>query len=344
MDFLSKLHMNLTKHGFSPGHTNTHLHPLSSFTKEEGSSWHVVLVIDMSSISFEDFISINGRYTRFYSGLSEKKRPTNIYITNILVIKEDNPRIESFVQGLSPFSKESINNIYWCINLSTGNILLNKNNPTEILNLRKILQDSYQNKITSISDIGAVAKNAPLTLSVIIVNILVFIIVFLNGGINNLNLLRFGALFPYLVFEHGQVWRIFTAMFLHGNFPHLFMNMFSLYILGRIIERFLNKSAFITIFMVSGITASLFSLYLSRTLSVGASGAIFGMSGAIAVMAKMSRKTLDGLHFNTLLIFITINLLSGFMMDNVDNWGHIGGLAGGIIAGFIICRNRKYKK
>ena len=340
MDFLSQLHAGLTSHGFTPGHMNNH--PLSSFTKEEGSSWHVILIVDMSAISFEDFINLNGRYTRFYNRLSENRKPPNIYITNILVTKKENQRVSSFIQGLEPFSKESINNIYWSINLETGNLILNKNNPTEILNLRKIIQDSYQNRITGIIDtsVGTAAKTAPLTLLVIAVNILVFMIVISNGGITSANLLRFGALFPDLVFSYGQIWRIFTAAFLHANIAHLLMNMFSLYIFGRIVERFYNKQAFVIIFMVSGLFGSLFSLYLSRTLSVGASGAIFGMAGAVAILAKMSKSSLDGLNFSTMLIFISINLSSGFLLENVDNWGHIGGLIGGVISGYILCKRK----
>ena len=346
MNFLSQLHTRLIKNGFSPAHTNNPAHPLASFTKEEGSAWYVVLAVDLSAISFDDFISLNDRYTRFYTGLPANKKPQHIYIINTLITNQENQQVSAFIQGLAPFSKENVNNIYWALDLSTGHLLMNKNNPTQILNLRDILQDSYQNKISGLidPDISSATKNAPLTLAIMTVNVLIYLIVLLTGGSTPTNLLRLGALFPYLVFQHAQIWRIFTATFLHASLPHLIMNMFSLYIFGRIVERFYHRSAFIIIFMVSGIFGSLFSLYLSATLSVGASGVIFGMAGAVAVLSKLAKTAVDGLNFQTLFIFIVLNLTSGLILENVDNWGHVGGLIGGSLAGFIICKHKEKTK
>lgn len=336
MDFLSQLHRNLATHGFNPGHTNADATALASFTKEEGASWYVLLVVDLSAISFDDFLALNSKYTRFYTELSNRRKPKNIYIANLLVTPAEDKRIKTFIHGLPPFIKEDVNNIYWSVDLSTGQLFLNKNHPSQVLNLRTILLDSYQNRASAVTHLQAATRYTPLTLLVIIVNVLIFGLVYTSGGFTTLNLIRFGALMPYLVFEQGQVWRIFTSMFLHANMAHLLMNMFSLYIFGRLVERFFNRSAFIVVFMVSGVMGGLFSLFLSGSVSVGASGMIFGMTGAVAMLSWLSRSALEGLNFSSLLVFITINLLSGFVIDNVDSWGHLGGLLGGLIASYLI--------
>ena len=342
MHFLPQLHSNLAKHGFNPGHTNDNSQAFASFTKEDGSSWYVLLVVDMSSIGFDDFLTLSRKYTHFYTNLSNHRKPKNIYITNLIVTPDDNQRVKHFIHSLPPFVKDDVNNIYWSVDLSSGQLFLNKHHPSQVLNLRSIVIDSYQNRVSGMIDtsLRSATQHTPLTLLVIIVNVMVFAIVHLNGGFDTINLIQFGALFPYLVFEQGQIWRLFTSMFLHGSMTHLFVNMFSLYIFARLVERFYSRGAFVAIFMISGITGGLFSLFLSRTVSVGASGMIFGMSAAVAVLAKLSRSTLDGLNYNSLLVFITINLLSGFVIENVDNWGHIGGLVGGAITSYLICKLR----
>lgn len=340
MIFFERLYSLLVKNGFSASHTNSYHHPIAGFTKEEGSAWHVVLVANIGVISFEEFMRASYRYTRFYSGLKEDKRPTTIFITNVLVTETQNQEISDYIQNLKPFASEPVNNIYWNLVLETGQLILNKSQPTEILNLRKIIQDSYQSEVFGIMPINhQTARTTPLTLTIIILNIIMYLIVMMNGGITTQNLTRFGALVPHLIFG-GEYYRLFSAMFLHAGGMHLALNMFSLYIFGTRVERYYNRSSFAIIYTVSGLMGSVASLMLSQTISVGASGAIFGMAGAVAVMAKHTKRDLDGLNFHTMLMFIIINLAFGFTMANVDNFGHIGGLLGGIFTGQIMCYSR----
>ncbi|MCL1996096.1 MAG: rhomboid family intramembrane serine protease [Defluviitaleaceae bacterium] len=338
MDFFTRLYSDIVKNGFSAGHINSYGHPLASFTKEEGSTWHVLLIANLEAITFEEFMVANRRYTRFYTNLPEEKRPNNIFVTNILITQDDNQDINNFIQNLAPFSPNIVNNIFWSLNLTSGMLLLNEEQPTEILNLRKILEDCYQNRVPTIAPINyQTAKASSLTLVVIILNIIMYMIVLLNGGITTANLVRFGALLPPQ-YINGEYFRLFSAMFLHAGSFHLFLNMFSLYIFGTRVERHYGRSAFAVIYTFAGFAGSLASFTLQQSISVGASGAIFGLAGAVAVMAKSTGRDLDGLNFQTMLMFIIINLAFGFTLPNVDNFGHLGGLFGGVISGYVLCK------
>lgn len=340
MDFFNRLNEGLIQNGFIAGHTNSYIHPLSSFTKEEGATWHVVIIGNLDVIPFEGFIQANEQYTRLYSRLRGDRRPGTIFITNILITYDEKRQIRHFIENLPPFAPESINNIYWNLNLATGDIILNKNHPTEILNLRKIIDRAYKNdgETTVIS-----LSNPIFTYLIMIFNVIMFMLVLSAGGITLPNLVRFGAMVPSLIMA-GEYYRLLSAMFLHANIMHLGFNMLSLYIFGTRVERYYGKEAFALIYILSGITGGLFSLFFSPgagVVTVGASGAIFGLIGAATIMAHFLKRDLGGLTFHTMLAFIALNFGISLTMDNVDNFGHLGGLVGGIILGMIICRVKK---
>ena len=344
MDFFSRLYDSLIKNDFIAGHTNSYSHPFASFTKEEGSTWHVVLIVNLEAIAFEDFMKSNNQYTYFYRNLKGSKRPNSIFITNILVTSTKSNEVNSFIQKLPPFSSDIVNNVFWGLDLQTGQLSLNETHPTQILNLREIIEDSYQDRISNVVSVAYSSPSLPiLTFLVIALNIIIYYIVLTNGGITTQNLVRFGALVPELV-SNGEVYRMFSAIFLHVGILHLTLNMVSLYVFGSRIEKYYSRASFALIYTFSGFLGSLGSLILSRTISVGASGAIFGLLGACAVMAKFIKKDVGGLTYQTMIIFIIINLSIGATLPNVDNFGHIGGLLGGIITSYIICRLRMLKQ
>jgi rhomboid protease GluP len=151
--------------------------------------------------------------------------------------------------------------------------------------------------------------------------------------------LVWGAL-DYTSVLNGEVYRLFTAMFLHLSWAHLFFNGYALYALGRGIESVMGHARFLLIYLLGGFLGSLLSLTLGRGASVGASGAIFALFGAEFVFVYRHR-TLIGAAANNalrqLILLAALNLGIGFLTAvtpggvKIDNWGHIGGLIGGLI-------------
>jgi membrane associated rhomboid family serine protease len=154
-----------------------------------------------------------------------------------------------------------------------------------------------------------------------------------GGGFGGSTLLTEGAVSRFAI-EEGEYWRLITAGFLHAGFFHLLFNMFGLYILGSMLEPALGRLRFALIYFVSLLCGSFGALLAQPDgLTVGASGAIFGLMAAAAVVAR-SRGL--GLMESGLGIWIGLNLLITFTVPNISVGGHIGGLVGGAIAAFVL--------
>ncbi len=149
-------------------------------------------------------------------------------------------------------------------------------------------------------------------------------------GVNTYTALLLGGNYEPLL-QHGQIWRLFTYMFLHAGIIHLLVNMYSLFILGTQTETFIGKWKFVVIYIMSGICGGLMSAALSNNVSIGASGAIFGLTGALLYFGYYYRTYLGTALRNQIIPVICINLLIGFMLPNIDNFCHIGGLVGGFL-------------
>ena len=130
--------------------------------------------------------------------------------------------------------------------------------------------------------------------------------------------------------RYGQYYRLFTGMFLHANIFHLFFNCYALYIIGSQIENFLGRFKYVLIYIFSGIIGALFSISFNGPVaSIGASGAIFGLMGALLYFGYHYRVFLGNVLKSQIIPLIIFNLVLGFILRGVDNFAHIGGLIGG---------------
>lgn len=152
-----------------------------------------------------------------------------------------------------------------------------------------------------------------------------------KGSEDPITLVMFGANYAPLV-KSGQVWRLVTSMFLHAGFLHLAINMYALYMLGSQVENYIGKLKFTGIYLVSGIIGSLMSVLFTNNISVGASGAIFGLAGALLYFGFHFRLYLSNALKNQILPIVIINLALGFLIPGIDVAAHIGGLIGGYLS------------
>jgi membrane associated rhomboid family serine protease len=139
--------------------------------------------------------------------------------------------------------------------------------------------------------------------------------------------------------DQGQIWRFITPAFLHGSPTHLLVNMLSLHSLGPITEWTCGRQRFLAIYLLSAVAGNFASFLGDDLPSLGASGAIFGLSGALSVYFWRNRQ-LFGSRFNNLqfrlLLIIVLNLGTGFVLPQIDEFGHLGGLLGGVLTAFIL--------
>lgn len=183
-------------------------------------------------------------------------------------------------------------------------------------------------------------KKYKITYSLILINILIYIIeVILSGSVFDIDiytLLFMGAKYNPLI-EDGEIYRLITSCFLHGGIIHLFFNMSSLKIIGEEVEWAYGRVKYIIIYILSALGGGLFSFIFNRnSVSVGASGAIFGLLGAMLLFGLLNKKKIGKNYIKNIAETIGINIILGFTISVIDNSAHIGGLLFGFIAAFIL--------
>lgn len=174
-------------------------------------------------------------------------------------------------------------------------------------------------------------KTPYITYILLALNILIYIL-FLTGelGIKINSLALKGVLVKEAVLN-GEIYRLITYMFLHGGLVHLLSNCYTLYLIGPQIENFFGKIKFILIYFISGIVGGLFSILLTNGASIGASGAIFGLFGALLYFGYHYRVYLGNVLKSRVIPLIIFNLAISFLYEGIDSWCHIGGLIGGAL-------------
>ena len=171
--------------------------------------------------------------------------------------------------------------------------------------------------------------------------IIMYLVSFLLTDNFNLSLILLGANNRELVMN-GEVWRLLACAFLHGSAAHLLVNMYSLYIIGSQVETYIGKWRYLFIYLLSAIMGSLLSITVNgSSISIGASGAIFGLMGSLLYFGYHYRLYLANTLTSQLIPVIIVNLFLGFSMSGIDNAAHVGGLIGGYFATMIV--GIKYK-
>jgi rhomboid protease GluP len=131
----------------------------------------------------------------------------------------------------------------------------------------------------------------------------------------------------------GELWRFITPALLHASIPHILFNMYALIVLGAGLERNFGHWRFLTLYVLGAFTGNVLSFLLSSGYSVGASTAIFGLVGAEGIFLFQNRKLFGnqfGRAIGNVVFVVAINLFLG-LSPGIDNWGHVGGLLGGLI-------------
>ena len=209
------------------------------------------------------------------------------------------------------------------------------------MKLTKEINDKNEVEAKKAEDIFT-KKKPVITYALIIINVLVFIAMYIfgKGSEDTLTLLLFGANYPVLV-RAGDYYRLITSAFLHAGLLHLIFNNYALYVIGSQLESFLGKAKFLIIYLVSAICGSLMSMLFSDGISVGASGAIFGLLGSLLYFGYNYRVYLGTVLKSQIIPLIILNLVIGFITPGIDNAAHIGGLLGGL--GMTMALGIKYK-
>jgi rhomboid protease GluP len=242
---------------------------------------------------------------------------------------------------------------HWVVDLSTRSLIVYENQSSNFMGLKSLIEftlDGFMDN-PSIHNTGDKKTKAnlhkiitPVNSIIIGINILIFLYVVLNDMfLNRSDILRQGALSWKLVYQDKQYYRVVSSMFLHSGFEHLFNNMLVLVFVGDNCERALGKLKYLTVYLGSGIIAGICSISYNmlknnRIYSVGASGAIFGIVGAMIYILIVNKGQLEDISSRQIILFAVFSLYGGITNAGIDNVAHIGGFIAGLILSIIIYR------
>jgi rhomboid protease GluP len=182
-------------------------------------------------------------------------------------------------------------------------------------------------------------RRTPATRILMILIIIVFAVEVLMNGLDNENVLIMMGAIVHGTLQNGQYWRLVAAMFLHVGWLHVTLNLWALYQLGSLYEAMFGTGRFVFIYFATGIVASVASAMHVQGASAGASGAIFGILGALIFSIRRSpvwrhEAWTRGL-VRQLTFWAVVNLAIGFTFPLIDNWAHIGGMVSGLLLGLL---------
>jgi len=162
----------------------------------------------------------------------------------------------------------------------------------------------------------------------------------LSPGLEPLYMLGMGGRIPW---QTGRWWTLVTATFLHGGILHIGFNMLWLRRIGPWVEELFGNSRFLIIYIIAGLTGSILTTLMGTNFFIGASGAIFGLFGALIYYGRARGGTFGAAIFREMALWAVIGFALGFFIPNVDNWGHAGGFIGGVLTAWVVKFN-EYKK
>ena len=358
-DFAANLCHLLIEEGFyiaSQQKDITHMTPVVILMKNQSPVLYVVNIINA------DFY-LAGHFERQSKQMFDdiEKNMNNMFCSNcvsvnILVsqaLAHENRLFcdeEPFVAG------ERISPVWWTADLNNNELYAGKEQPDKVSGIEKAAQaafkgESYGEKaeVTEIekkaepkSRLPVLSENISLTYALIFFNIFIFAFVHFSG--NEDKFIWQFACNGDLIWKSGEIYRLFSSMFFHADWAHIFFNAFSIYIFASRSEIFLGKANTAAVYFISGIGAAVVSSFFNTGFSIGASGAICGLIGALVVLSRKEKKDVGGLNYFTILLYVLTVLGYGLLGTDVDNYAHVGGFMVGIGVQMVIDAVKKLKK
>lgn len=235
----------------------------------------------------------------------------------------------------------------WIIDAQTYRLLIHETQTADFYGWKDLLEEylfSLAGESQKTAESGRGLKKRDLrtlpwvNIFLVAVNVILFLICTFTGDL----LYNGGALHAASILQDGQFYRLFTSMFLHWNVEHLFSNMIVLYYVGAIVERELGTFPYMALYLLSGLAGNIFSMgYYAFFVnlygsSAGASGAVFGVEGALLFLVMTHRGRLESMTVGRVAFAVAFSLYCGFTSAGVNNAAHVGGVLMGFTAAAVI--------
>lgn len=328
---------------YSAGYSKilTNLSEYVFYYRKESQGITAVFVIDYKKgiyISEDQYVHMKEKCVEFFRAAGE----TDVHLLS-LILSEDSEAAKKLCVRDS---------FCWMIDLESNRLIIHENQVSDFYGWKAVLEDFLVN-LPYVTEDAEVAqgqtrvsrkwtkeRNAEMPLvsiSLVAVNVTVFLICAFSGDL----LYNKGAFGVKEIMQDKSYYRIITSMFLHADIQHLFNNMIVLYYVGEIVERKLSHIPYIVVYFLAGIAGNVFSagyeLFSGEYYSsVGASGAVFGVEGALLFLVIINHGKLEYMTVGRLAFAIIFSLYNGFTSTNINNAAHIGGVLMGFAAAAVI--------
>ncbi|MCL2372791.1 MAG: rhomboid family intramembrane serine protease [Defluviitaleaceae bacterium] len=305
--------------------------------KVEMSTLIAVSVVDNVQLGWSELMAIEARQ-KLQAGefLGHVAQVAMVYV----LVGGEKPSWD----GTEEYFGQACYSVFWHVDGDTGAVSAPKGQPRKLFRLEGMVKAAHDGLAAGNAEAlefrHKAASHRPLhrmpiaTGAILAANAVVLLLMYMAGYPDDFLVpLRFGAILPYKVWEHGEWYRLFTAMFVHFGVAHLGANAFGLLVFASRAERYFGRVKFCVMYVVSGLVGSGASLLFSQAYSAGASGAVYGVIGALFAYTRVTRRSIEGISWHFMAMFILFGLAAGGVMANIDNAGHIGGLLGGAAFG-----------
>lgn len=325
------------------GKIPSNLPEFNFYCRKEAQGINVLYVIDYRQglyISQDQYTHMKEKIAEFFQNRGEQE----IHVMT-LVLCADTERARKLCE---------LDSLCWVIDAQTYRLLIHETQVADFYGWKDILEERLfllaQKCREGKAFDGVAGEKNPRALSwaniiLVAVNIIVFLICTFTGDL----LYNRGALGVGELLQDGEVYRLFTSMFLHWNAEHLFSNMIVLYYVGAIVERELGTIPYMALYLVSGLAGNLFSVGYELFVnlygrSAGASGAVFGVEGALLLLVMIRRGRLESMTVGRVAFAVAFSLYCGFASAGVNNAAHVGGVLMGFTMAAVIAGCRKMRQ
>ena len=317
--------------------------------KAESPILYVVSLVNGQKINLRNYELFMNEYLQCLQNSLKSYYCTKIIALTIVVgefleeTEEDTKQAKNFVMKKEFMLEENYSHTWWYLSEARKVIEMNKSQAKDILHIKQMALESLEKQENySLGEIVAQTKQKNtfksdkiiVTWILLFINCFLFFMMILCGEKENY-ILSYGTEYQ-AIFNLHQYYRIFTYCFIHADIMHLIQNIVYLYFFGIRVELLYGKIQMLLLYFFATAGSSILSAYCNDVLAVGASGAIFGLIGAVLVYSYKNGKKSVGMNYTTLLLLAIVALLGGVLEKNVDYFGHLGGFLSGSLLSFMI--------
>jgi len=302
---------------------------------------NIIELNDEYTFDYERYLAYRELTKRQFSDVGAEK----VFLLNLLLV--ENPDLIYRDVNYSINLNDNFIDAHWIVDTTYHELVIPKKQVKHLLGLEYAISTTIQEEDLPNYKIHEKNKTAYISGLLNISILAVFILMeFISGAFSKEGFLRFGGLKGSEIFQGFELWRLFTYYVVHVSALHLLINSVFIFYMGSKLERFLRWWEYIAIVLGSSIFAGLFAGLINLikgtdSVTVGASGMVYGIIGSLLVYSKLTKKSIDGLSELGILIVFLIGIAFGISNELISIATHIGGFIGGVVITLVILRNYK---